>query len=56
MFPLVLPSHTRILMPGDLDRSAEIAARIASLVEARSEYIRDNGVPADFALPDANWA
>jgi hypothetical protein len=43
-------------MPGDLDRSAEIAARIASLVEARSGYIRDNGVPADFALPDANWA
>lgn len=56
MFAPVLPSHTCALLPGDLDRARGVASRVASLVEARAEYIRENDIPSDFALPDANWA
>src|SRR5438552_16875580 len=52
----VLPSQTCGFPPGDLAKAREIADRVVTLVNSRSEYVKAKGGDPAFAYPDANWA
>ena len=51
----VLPSETRALLPGDLARAREIAAKVTALVEDRDSYVARHDIDPGFAYPQANW-
>jgi hypothetical protein len=51
----VLPSETRALLPGDLPRAREIAAKGTALVGDRDSYVARHDIDPGFAYPQANW-